>query len=72
MGSKSDWDTMRHADETLTEFGIAHECRVMSAHRTPKLAADFSATAADRGVEVIIAGCRRCGPILRASWLHTR
>src|SRR5882672_9494705 len=37
MGSKSDWETMRHADETLTEFGVAHECRVMSAHRTPHL-----------------------------------
>jgi 5-(carboxyamino)imidazole ribonucleotide mutase len=55
MGSKSDWETMRHADETLTEFGVAHECRVMSAHRTPQLATEFSSTAASRGVEVIIA-----------------
>jgi 5-(carboxyamino)imidazole ribonucleotide mutase len=55
MGSKSDWETMHHADETLTEFGVAHECRVMSAHRTPQLAAEFSSTAASRGVEVIIA-----------------
>lgn len=55
MGSKSDWETMRHADETLTEFGIAHECRVMSAHRTPQLAAEFSSTASSRGLEVIIA-----------------
>jgi 5-(carboxyamino)imidazole ribonucleotide mutase len=53
MGSKSDWETMRHADETLTEFGVAHECRVMSAHRTPQLATEFSSTAASRGVEVI-------------------
>src|SRR6185295_10643039 len=44
MGSKSDWDTMRHADETLTEFGVAHESRVMSAHRTPQLASEFSST----------------------------
>jgi 5-(carboxyamino)imidazole ribonucleotide mutase len=55
MGSKSDWETMRHADETLTEFGIAHECRVMSAHRTPAVAAEYSGAAAARGVEVIIA-----------------
>src|SRR4029077_2187958 len=55
MGSKSDWETMRHADETLTEFGVAHECHVMSAHRTPHLASEFSATAASRGLEVIIA-----------------
>jgi 5-(carboxyamino)imidazole ribonucleotide mutase len=55
MGSKSDWETMRHADETLTEFGVAHECRVMSAHRTPQLAAEFSSSAISRGVEVIIA-----------------
>jgi 5-(carboxyamino)imidazole ribonucleotide mutase len=55
MGSKSDWETMRHADETLTEFGVAHECRVMSAHRTPQLAAEFSSSAVSRGVEVIIA-----------------
>jgi len=55
MGSKSDWETMRHADETLTEFGVAHECRVMSAHRTPQMASEFSSTAASRGIEVIIA-----------------
>jgi 5-(carboxyamino)imidazole ribonucleotide mutase len=54
MGSKSDWETMRHADDTLTEFAIAHECRVISAHRTPHLAAEFSSAAAARGVEVII------------------
>jgi 5-(carboxyamino)imidazole ribonucleotide mutase len=39
MGSKSDWETMRHCDETLTQFGVPHECRVLSAHRTPLLAA---------------------------------
>src|ERR1044072_191648 len=55
MGSKSDWDTMRHADETLTEFGIAHECRVISAHRSPALAAEFGSTAETRGLEVVIA-----------------
>jgi len=56
MGSKSDWDTMRHADETLTQFGIHHECRVVSAHRTPLLMAEFARDAESRGLEVIIAG----------------
>jgi 5-(carboxyamino)imidazole ribonucleotide mutase len=56
MGSKSDWETMRHAAETLTRFGIAHESLVVSAHRTPLWLAEFSATAEGRGVEVIIAG----------------
>ncbi len=55
MGSKSDWDTMSHADATLTEFGVAHECHVMSAHRSPQLATDFAASAADRGLQIIIA-----------------
>ena len=56
MGSKSDWDAMRAAGEMLTKFGVAHESRVMSAHRTPDLAAEFSAGAEARGLEVIIAG----------------
>ncbi len=56
MGSQSDWETMRHADEVLTEFGVPHECRVVSAHRTPALMAEYAATAAARGLEVIIAG----------------
>ena len=55
MGSKSDWETMRHCDETLTQFGVAHECRVLSAHRTPLLAAQYAAEAEPRGFEVIIA-----------------
>jgi 5-(carboxyamino)imidazole ribonucleotide mutase len=55
MGSKSDWETMSHADATLTEFGIAHECHVMSAHRTPQLATEFASSAADRGLQIIIA-----------------
>jgi 5-(carboxyamino)imidazole ribonucleotide mutase len=56
MGSKSDWDTMRVADEILTEFGVAHECRIISAHRTPQLMAEFAGAAEGRGIEVIIAG----------------
>ncbi len=56
MGSTSDWETMRHADETLTEFGVPHECRVVSAHRTPDLMAEYAAGAEERGIAVIIAG----------------
>jgi 5-(carboxyamino)imidazole ribonucleotide mutase len=56
MGSKSDWETMSQADAILTEFGIPHECRVVSAHRTPAWMAEYASTAADRGLQVIIAG----------------
>jgi 5-(carboxyamino)imidazole ribonucleotide mutase len=56
MGSKSDWETLRHADEILTRFGVPHECRVASAHRTPDLVAEIVRGAEERGVEVIIAG----------------
>jgi 5-(carboxyamino)imidazole ribonucleotide mutase len=56
MGSKSDWDAMSQADQILTEFAVAHECRVLSAHRTPALTAEYASTAASRGLEVIIAG----------------
>jgi 5-(carboxyamino)imidazole ribonucleotide mutase len=56
MGSKSDWETMRHADAILTQFGVSHECRIVSAHRTPELMADFAREAEGRGLEVIIAG----------------
>src|SRR5882672_3218753 len=71
MGSKSDWETMRHADETLTEFGVAHECRVMSAHRTPQLATEFSSTAASRGVEVIIAAAGGAAHLAGVIAAHT-
>ncbi|MCC7342627.1 MAG: 5-(carboxyamino)imidazole ribonucleotide mutase [Bryobacterales bacterium] len=56
MGSTSDWETMRHAHEVLEEFGVPHECRVVSAHRTPHLMAEFAAGAEERGLEVVIAG----------------
>jgi 5-(carboxyamino)imidazole ribonucleotide mutase len=56
MGSQSDWETIQHADQTLTDLGIAHETRVVSAHRTPDLLFDYASTAADRGLEVLIAG----------------
>ena len=56
MGSKSDWDAMRQASDILTEFGIAHESRVLSAHRTPTVTAEYASSAASRGLQVIIAG----------------
>lgn len=56
MGSQSDWATMKHAAQTLDALGIAHEDRIVSAHRTPRRLYDFAGTAADRGVRVIIAG----------------
>jgi len=56
MGSKSDWDTMSAAATILTEFGIPHECRIVSAHRTPAWMTEYASTAAERGLHVIIAG----------------
>src|SRR6478609_4687784 len=56
MGSKSDWETMSQADAILTEFGIPHECQVVSAHRTPAWMTEYASTAAGRGLQVIIAG----------------
>jgi 5-(carboxyamino)imidazole ribonucleotide mutase len=56
MGSQSDWETMQHAAATLKEFAVAHECRIVSAHRTPAWLAEFASRAESRGIEVIIAG----------------
>lgn len=56
MGSASDWETMRHASETLDRFGIAHERRIVSAHRTPQRLVTYAETARERGLKVIIAG----------------
>jgi 5-(carboxyamino)imidazole ribonucleotide mutase len=56
MGSKSDWETMQHADAVLSQFGVEHECRIVSAHRTPTWLGEFAREAEGRGVEVIIAG----------------
>jgi 5-(carboxyamino)imidazole ribonucleotide mutase len=55
MGSKSDWETMRHADEVLTAFAVPHECRVVSAHRTPGWMTEYASQAEGRGLQVIIA-----------------
>jgi 5-(carboxyamino)imidazole ribonucleotide mutase len=56
MGSRSDWQTMQHAADTLALFEIPHECRIVSAHRTPKWLSEFASGAESRGLEVIIAG----------------
>ena len=56
MGSQSDWDTMRHASETLDQLGISHDVRVVSAHRTPDLLYEYAGSAVERGLKVIIAG----------------
>ncbi len=73
MGSKSDWETMRHAVETLDELGIPNEAHVLSAHRTPDATADFARKAADRGIRVMIAGAggaaHLAGVIAAYTWL---
>ena len=56
MGSKSDWDTMKPAADLLAAFGVSHECRVTSAHRTPAVMTEYATTAAERGLKVLIAG----------------
>jgi 5-(carboxyamino)imidazole ribonucleotide mutase len=73
MGSTSDWETMRHTVEMLHQLGIPEEHRVVSAHRTPELMAEFSASAAERGIKVIIAGAGGAahlpGMIAAQTWL---
>src|SRR5262245_31949179 len=71
MGSKSDWEVMRHADEALTNFGIAHERRVLSAHRTPKETAEYVSAAEGRGVEVIIAAAGGAAHLAGVCAAHT-
>lgn len=56
MGSTSDWETMKNASDILTDFDVSHECKVVSAHRTPELLFEFAKSAESRGIEVIIAG----------------
>jgi 5-(carboxyamino)imidazole ribonucleotide mutase len=56
MGSKSDWETLSPAAEMLSQFGVPHECRVVSAHRTPDLLRDYALAAQGRGIEIIVAG----------------
>jgi 5-(carboxyamino)imidazole ribonucleotide mutase len=71
MGSKSDWETMRHADETLTQFGVPHECKIMSAHRTPALTAEYAAQAEADGIEVIIAAAGGAAHLAGVVAAHT-
>jgi 5-(carboxyamino)imidazole ribonucleotide mutase len=71
MGSASDWETMRPAHETLERFGVAHECRVMSAHRTPDLVHEFAAGAEARGLEAIIAGAGGAAHLAGVVAAHT-
>ena len=71
MGSKSDWDSMRHASETLGRFAVAHECRVLSAHRTPRETADYVAAAAGRGIEVVIAAAGGAAHLAGVAAAHT-
>src|SRR5882724_3028026 len=72
MGSTSDWDTLRHAAEMLEKFGVAHEQRVISAHRTPVLMAEFARDAAGRGIKVIIAGAGGAAHLPGMVAAHTR
>ena len=71
MGSKSDWEVMRQADEVLNQFGVAHECRVLSAHRTPKETAEYVTQAEERGVEVIIAAAGGAAHLAGVCAAHT-
>ncbi|MDA1016150.1 MAG: 5-(carboxyamino)imidazole ribonucleotide mutase [Planctomycetota bacterium] len=71
MGSKSDWETMKHTKVTLEEFGVAHECRVLSAHRTPAETAEYVQTAEARGIEVIIAAAGGAAHLAGAVAAHT-
>ena len=71
MGSSSDWDTMKHADQVLTEFGVAHECRVMSAHRTPDLTTEYVGSAKERGLKVLIAAAGGAAHLAGVTAAHT-
>jgi 5-(carboxyamino)imidazole ribonucleotide mutase len=71
MGSKSDWETMKHATETLDRFGVAHEARVLSAHRTPRETSDYVSACAGRGVAVIIAAAGGAAHLAGVCAAHT-
>jgi 5-(carboxyamino)imidazole ribonucleotide mutase len=71
MGSKSDWETMRQADEVLAQFGVPHECRVLSAHRTPAQTAEYVRGAEGRGMEVIIAAAGGAAHLAGVCAAHT-
>jgi 5-(carboxyamino)imidazole ribonucleotide mutase len=71
MGSKSDWDVMKHCCDLLTQFGVPHEKRVLSAHRTPAAATEFIATAENRGVKIIIAAAGGAAHLAGVAAAHT-
>jgi 5-(carboxyamino)imidazole ribonucleotide mutase len=71
MGSKSDWETMRHAAEMLERFGVPHECRVLSAHRTPNETAEYASKAEGRGLELIIAAAGGAAHLAGVVAAHT-
>jgi 5-(carboxyamino)imidazole ribonucleotide mutase len=71
MGSRSDWETMRHAAETLASFDVPHECRVLSAHRTPAETAEYAGAAEARGLEVLIAGAGGAAHLAGVVAAHT-
>jgi 5-(carboxyamino)imidazole ribonucleotide mutase len=71
MGSKSDWETMRQADEVLSQFEVPHECRVLSAHRTPNETAQYIGEAESRGVEVVIAAAGGAAHLAGVCAAHT-
>jgi 5-(carboxyamino)imidazole ribonucleotide mutase len=71
MGSRSDWETMKFTDEMLTRFGIPHECRVLSAHRSPKLTSAYASAAEKRGLLVIIAAAGGAAHLAGVLAAHT-
>lgn len=71
MGSKSDWEVMRQTNEVLTNFGVPHECRVLSAHRTPAETAEYVSGAEARGVEVVIAAAGGAAHLAGVCAAHT-
>ena len=71
MGSKSDWEVMRHCRDTLERFGVASECRVLSAHRTPVETAEFVEGAEERGIEVVVAAAGMAAHLAGAVAAHT-
>jgi 5-(carboxyamino)imidazole ribonucleotide mutase len=71
MGSKADWETMKAASDTLERFGVVHECRVLSAHRTPAATAEYVSTAEARGLEVIIAAAGGAAHLAGVVAAHT-
>jgi 5-(carboxyamino)imidazole ribonucleotide mutase len=71
MGSTSDWETMKRASETLTRFGVPHECRVLSAHRTPAATVEYVSAAEERGIEVLIAAAGGAAHLAGVVAAHT-